>query len=468
MLKLGYVACVVSLLSYAALWSAAQATPAQDSHAPHFGSGQPPATAPNTLYAYSSLPSRGLLPQDGEARIELEFWRSIEDSTDASDYEAYLETYPNGRFAPLARARAARYKKNAAKPPQDSVEPAPPIETLDKEYIVLTDANLRAGPSSQSALVTQVSKGSRLQVTGRVTDGNWFQVKAPTGETAYIYAGLVSETPPASSPVASPEPSLPSRVPRSSQSPISPPAPSSRIEVTELAPDCPQCPVMVALPMGSFTMGYNRGDRSERPEHKVTIKQPFAIGKYEVTTSQWQACVDAGKCSAKPDTGPTPNSPVRDVSWSDAQQYVRWLSQITQQPYRLPSEAEWEYAARAGSQTRYWWGEQLGSGRANCKDCGGEWDQTAPADVGAFPANPFGLHGMSGGVWEWVSDCWNRDHSGAPDDGSSRDRADCREHVIRGGSWRNDSSYVHSASRFKYDTNVRYVLNGFRVAKSLR
>ena len=108
------------------------------------------------------------------------------------------------------------------------------------------------------------------------------------------------------------------------------------------------------------------------------------------------------------------------------------------------------------------------NGKANCKGCGGDWSNEAPADVDAFPANPFGLYGTSGGVWEWVADCWHKSYAGAPRDGSVWSESDCRENVIRGGSWRNDKTYAHSASRFTYDTGVRYILNGFRVAKSLK
>lgn len=226
---------------------------------------------------------------------------------------------------------------------------------------------------------------------------------------------------------------------------------------------------MVVLQPGSFVMGDDRGDRSERPAHRVSIAYAFAIGKYEVTLGQWNACVEAGSCRAIANTaGLSESSPAKDLSWNDAQQYVRWLSKLTGQNYRLPSEAEWEYAARAGTSSRYWWGDNMQSGKANCKGCGGDWSNEAPADVDAFPANPFGIYGTSGGVWEWVADCWNKSYAGAPKDGSVWTQSDCRENVIRGGSWRNDKTYAHAASRFTYDTGVRYILNGFRVAKSLR
>jgi formylglycine-generating enzyme required for sulfatase activity len=284
----------------------------------------------------------------------------------------------------------------------------------------------------------------------------------------FVFGDLLQK--PASKPKARTTPA-PRSVPKPVAAPIAEAkqAATPTTNKTEGIRDCPACPEMLVLPAGTFTMGEKRGDRSERPVHKVSIKRPFAIGKYEVTIGQWNECVKDGACSYKAAKGgPTENFPVRDISWNDAQEYVRWLSQKTKQEYRLPSEAEWEYSARANRQTRFWWGDTVGTGNANCKDCGGKWDHSAPAEVDAYPPNPFGVYGANGGVWEWVNDCWHKSYDGAPKDGSSWDKPDCRENVIRGGSWRNDASYVHSASRFKYDTNVRYLLNGFRVAKTLR
>ena len=232
--------------------------------------------------------------------------------------------------------------------------------------------------------------------------------------------------------------------------------------------DCAECPELVVVPAGSYAMGSEEGDQSEQPRHRVNIDRPFAIGRYEVTLAQWKACVDDGGCKYMPDKdGMAPHKPVFNVSWVDAQQYVDWLSKKTGKDYRLPSEAEWEYAARAGTSTSYWWGDSIGTGNANCNKCGGEWDRVAPAEVDAHAPNPFGIYGMNGGVWEWSSDCWFDDHKGAPADGSVRDKPNCRSRVLRGGSWRNDASYARSASRFTYDHDVRYVLNGFRVARSV-
>lgn len=419
--------------------------------------------APLSETAMLSMLSRGILPQDGEAQYELEFWQSIKDSTDAADYEAYLEAYPNGKFALLAKSRAERYKKSA---PQ---QPALIITDMNIDYIVVRTANIRQEPSAKSKRLGELKKDSTVHVTGQVSGSNWYQVKSATGVMGFVFGDLLQKPAPKPKAPTAPAPrSVPKPV---AAPPIAEPKQAARpsTDKTEGSRDCPACPEMLVVPAGTFTMGDNRGDRSEKPAHKISIKRPFAIGKYEVTTGQWKECVKAGACSGKAaKTDSAENSPVKDISWNDAQDYVRWLSQITKQEYRLPTEAEWEYSARANTQTRFWWGDKVGTGNANCKDCGGKWDRSAPTEVDAYPPNPFGVYGTNGGVWEWVADCWHKSYAGAPKDGSSWNKPDCRENVIRGGSWRNDASYIHSASRFKYDSNVRYLLNGVRVAKTLK
>ena len=217
-------------------------------------------------------------------------------------------------------------------------------------------------------------------------------------------------------------------------------------------------------------MGSNTGDSSEKPAHTVAIGTPFAIGKTEVTVAQWNMCVDAGGCPRITfDTKPAdPNTPARNLSWDDAQQYVKWLTAVSGKPFRLPTEAEWEYAARGGRVTRYWWGEQFSPGHANCKDCGEPWRADGPANVASFTANPYGLHDMSGSVWEWVSDCWHGSYKGGPIDGSAWDEPGCRVRVIRGGSWRDGASYMPATTRFKYDASVRYSQHGLRVARDIK
>lgn len=230
-----------------------------------------------------------------------------------------------------------------------------------------------------------------------------------------------------------------------------------------LRPEAVGEPEMVSLPGGTFAMG-GRDDPSETPVHRVTI-QPFAIGKFPVTVREWNVCVAAKACTYVP-TGKD-DAPVTNLSWSDTQQFIAWLSQVTQKAYRLPSEAEWEYAARGGTETKYWWGDQLRPGMVNCKGCNEPYDSTQPLNVGSFKPNPFGLYDMGGGVDEWVADCWHKNYQGAPVDGSPWVAGDCASHVLRGGSWKNDPSYVRPASRDHYDTGVRYPTHGFRIARSL-
>ena len=163
--------------------------------------------------------------------------------------------------------------------------------------------------------------------------------------------------------------------------------------------DCPECPVMVRVPAGTFTMGVSRGDPSEQPGHKVTLSRPFALGMYEVTVAEWRACVQGGGCTDMPRMAPsiTDATPVHNVHWNDAIAYATWLSKRTGQKYRLPTEAEWEYAARGGTAGRFWWGEAVGVANANWENCGGSYERSVPLPVGGFKPNPLGLYDMNGG-----------------------------------------------------------------------
>ena len=254
--------------------------------------------------------------------------------------------------------------------------------------------------------------------------------------------------------------------------------------------DCPECPEMVVVPAGSFTMGSPSSEegwhKSEGPVHRVTIPALFAVGKYEVTFAEWDACVSAGGCGGhRPDDKGWGRGarPVIDVSWNDAKAYVGWLSGKTGKKYRLLSESEWEYAARAGTTTRYYWGDgssgqcdyangadralkRQQSGRIGIvADCDDGHYRTAP--VGSFKANVFGLHDMHGNVWEWVEDCWNASYAGAPSDGRVWESGDCGVRGSRGGGWSSSPGSLRAAFRGWLDSGDRYVSNGFRVARTL-
>ena len=231
--------------------------------------------------------------------------------------------------------------------------------------------------------------------------------------------------------------------------------------------DCPECPELVVVPAGSFQMG-SRSDH-EAPVHRVSIARPFAIGRREVTFAEWDKCVEAAGCEYRGDDHGwgRGDRPIMDVSWLDAKDYATWLSRKTGQTYRLPTEAEWEYAARAGTRTAFWWGRYAGSGLANCRECDtGALQRTSP--VGSYDPNPFGLYDTAGNVAEWVEDCWNDGYRGAPRDGSARTTGNCRLRVLRGGAFESQSRYLRSASRFRYDLDVRYFANGFRLMRQLQ
>jgi formylglycine-generating enzyme required for sulfatase activity/uncharacterized caspase-like protein len=363
-----------------------------------------------------SMQSRGILPKDSSEQYELTFWDSIKDSNYASDYEAYLKAYPNGRFAALAKARIERLQAAASAPGGTSKSQA------------------AAPQAGHTAAAPEQQHGASAMVA----------TPAPTPAPA---------PPPA--PVAA--------------TPTAPSKSSSSTSGAKESKDCATCPVMIALPAGSFTMGSNSGDMSERPPHHVTIGAPFAIGKYGVTVEQWNACVAASACpKLSNENSPVPNAPARDLSWDEAQQYVKWLSKVTGKPYRLPTEAEWEYAARGGTATTYWWGEQMRKGNTNCKGCGDPWHDEKPENVGTFAANSYGLYDMGGNVWQWVSDCWHSSYKDAPADARAWDTPGCDMRVIRGGSWREGADYMLVSTRFKYSESVRQSQNGFRVVKDLK
>lgn len=261
--------------------------------------------------------------------------------------------------------------------------------------------------------------------------------------------------------------------------------------------DCESCPVMVVVPAGEYTMGSPDDEegryRIEGPQHAVAIGAPFAVGVYEVTFQEWDACVRAGGCggySAGDEGWGRGRRPVINVSWEDANGYVQWLSRETGEDYRLPTEAQWEYAARAGTETARHWGDdaseqcshangldqdlaRTNEGRAWMEEynrldpvrCSDGHERTAPA--GSYPPNAFGLHDVMGNVNEWTQDCWNNSHTGAPRDGSARESGDCSSRTLRGGGWMGAARVLRSAFRLGYPAGNRYFLVGFRVVRVL-
>jgi formylglycine-generating enzyme required for sulfatase activity len=229
-------------------------------------------------------------------------------------------------------------------------------------------------------------------------------------------------------------------------------------------------PEMVEIEPGSFMMGAYEVDLeskpAERPPHRVTIAHAFAIGKYEVTFEEYDRCTAAGRCPEAFDEGwSRGRHPVVNVSWNDAQQYAAWLSEVSGKHYRLPTEAEWEYAARAGSATAYWWGAAADLERANCRGCASEWAGKRSETVGSFPPNAWGLYDTAGNVWEWVQDCWHQDYAGAPADGRAWDDSPDGKclRVLRGGAWSFGPEALRSPGRMKFPASYRAGAAGFRL-----
>ena len=255
--------------------------------------------------------------------------------------------------------------------------------------------------------------------------------------------------------------------------------------------DCPVCPDLLEVPAGQFLMGSPPGepgrDDDEAPQHTVTIARPFAVGRYEITFDEWDACVAGGGCAGAADDGwGRGRRPVIRVSYEQAIGYTQWLSKKTGKPYRLLSEAEWEYVARAGSRTAYFWGAtadracEFENGadaaleRQKPEGWKDEWGllacddgQARTAPVGAFKPNAFGLHDVLGNLSEWVEDCYNKSYEGAPTDGHAWTTADCPRRVIRGGNWSHSPAGVRSANRNGDPPSLRNMIVGFRVARTL-
>ena len=247
------------------------------------------------------------------------------------------------------------------------------------------------------------------------------------------------------------------------------PTPSS-LRAGDVFRDCEECPELVVVPAGRFRMGCVSGrdcQDNEQPVHEVQVAS-FALGVHEVTFEEYDRFVQATGHRRPADRWGRGGQPVINVSWEDADAYVAWLSRETGESYRLPSESEWEYAARAGRTTRYSWGPDIGRNRANCTRCGSRWDAAGTAPAGSFAPNGWGLYDMHGNVWEWVVDCWHENYARAPRDGSAwTSSADCGRRVLRGGSLYSDPVLLRSARRYNHVAGARLVSYGFRVSMTL-
>ena len=436
-----------------------------------------------------------------ELAAERVFWESVKDSEHAADFEAYLEQFPGGTYEALARNRLARLTgKQDEKPdvqvvvvtpdePERVASPEPPVPTpesietaLDlnrdeRRRIQQGLASLGFGPGPADGLFGQSTRkaiASWQSTLGDAVTGHLDAEAAKALLAAGEEAALKRET----------------------------------MRPGWAFRDCPECPEMVVVPAGSFMMGSPASEEGrwddEGPVHRVTISELFAVGKYEVTRGEFGQFMDATGHSTATDCKTYENGefkrrsglgwqnpgyrqderhPVVCVSWDDAKAYVAWLSQKTEERYRLLSEAEWEYAARAGTRTSRYWGDDAS---AQCMHANG-YDQTAKpklnldldnascrdgwihtARVGGYSANGFGLLDVLGNVWEWVEDCWHESYAGAPRGGSAwMSGGECRVRVIRGGSWAYIPRNLRSANRNWDFSEDRYYDLGFRIARTL-
>ena len=358
-------------------------------------------------------------PQADARADDRALWETVKDSNNAAELQAYLEQFPSGIFAGVARARLKTL--GTARPPVQVATAAPSTLTP------------KPAPAVAAGAVTDFTPGTSFR-------------------------------------------------------------------------DCDVCPEMVVIPPGSFTIGSPTSETGrfdqEGPQRRVTIPGALAVGKFEVTRGEYAQFVqetaratgacnvfrdgkwqeDASKNWRDPGYAQHDTHPVACVNWDDAKAYVAWLSRNSGRNYRLLTEAEWEYTARAGTTTAYYWGDNAAN---NCQYANGA-DQTLKtanasatnvatctdnhaytAPVGSFQANAFGLHDMSGNVWEWTEDCWNANHNGAPSDGGARTSGECGLRVLRGGSWYFYPRGLRSAYRDGGTSVFRVNGVGFRVARTL-
>ena len=272
--------------------------------------------------------------------------------------------------------------------------------------------------------------------------------KPPQPQTATLAPPKPPPTPPPAKPQASPKPAA------------LPPRPGDTFT------DCDHCPEMSVLPAASFEMGSGTTP-FDRPVHEVTFATPFAMAVVPVTRDEWKLCVTDGGCAARPQPeGGAADLPVVDVTWQDASQYAGFLSKKTGKTYRLPSEAEWEYAAHGGKTSAFAWGDTRGVGHANCTDCGGKGSPEL-RPVRSYPKNGFGLYDMGGNVMQWLQDCWRLTYRGAPTDGSATTAPSCDMRAVRGGSFETTAAYIKPTARFRAAAETRSRSLGIRVVRAL-
>ncbi|MES2298047.1 MAG: SUMF1/EgtB/PvdO family nonheme iron enzyme [Pseudomonadota bacterium] len=360
--------------------------------------------------------------------IETQSWMAVEQDNSMAAYEAYLEQYPKGKHAAAARSAMAQLNADQTKQTEDSA---------------WRDAQAANTTAAYDAYIGTYPQGKHAGAA---------KIKLATLKEAQKRAALA----------------------------VTPTQAGSSFR------DCPDCPEMVWLPPGNFTMGSNDDDR-EKPIHGVQINYKLAVGKFSVTRGQFARFVQesghdagnscwifadrkwadtAGRNWRNSGYSQGDDHPVACVNWDDAQAFVKWLRTKTGKAYRLLSESEYEYAARAGTTSKYYWGDTASHEYANYDGVEGrdQWLNTSP--VGSFDANRFGLYDMLGNVWSWTEDCWNENYSGAPTDGSVWNGGACARRVLRGGSWFITPQNLRAADRNRGTSATRFGGIGFRLART--
>jgi formylglycine-generating enzyme required for sulfatase activity len=440
-----------------------------------------------------------------DASIETAFWNSIKDGTDRSDFEAYLARYPSGHFAMLARNRLTALSRQAA-PPARPAAAAPVQQRPAAAAPAQRPAAVAPRPATQPAARTAApaKKSMNGLLIGGVAVGvaaigafAFFMIQnsgksaavepAPAAEAAANPAGPAAEEPPSTEPDADfvdvfsaegaqgtdesaeidiegapidPSAAVGEAAPSAPLAPEPAPAASSP-EVGETFRDCELCPLMAPLPAGRFLMGSPEDEPGrnayEGPQRQVEVPA-FAISVFEVTVSEWNACAADGVCAPKP-AGADEKMPALSISFRDAEGYANWLTRKTGRKYRLPTEAEWEYAARAGTASAYWWGDRYDASNVSTREA---------RAVGSAKANAFGLHDFIGNAREWVADCYVNNFTKAPADGSAVTDGDCSKRVIRGGGWASSASDMRVANRSRIDVGGRAGYMGVRIAAEVK
>jgi formylglycine-generating enzyme required for sulfatase activity len=419
-------------------------------------------------------------------------WLTVKDSKDITTLEQFLKRHGDSIYASTARDRleaAKQQQRPAATAALASSRPtdnAPPVLTRSEPQASEAGSVMSRPPSAAE------SAQAWLAVKDATAPEPLQAFLQRHGES--IYAGparaKLAELSKGSQQVAA-VPASP--LPPNAATPavgVYPPAtrslPLTSAQERVLKPkdtltECVNCPEMIVVPPGGFTMGSPEGEpgraSNEGPQHTVSISKAFAVGKFAVTFDEWDACVAAGGCNGyqpADEGGRRGRHPVINVSWDDAKAYVAWLSKATGKPYRLLTEAEREYVARAGTVTPFWFGSTVTTRQANydgsvvyeAGEKGESRQRTLPVEF--FAPNSFGLYQVHGNVYEWTEDCWLPSYAGASKDGSApRTQAECDARTLRGGSFADGPSAMRSAARSGFSTGNRAGKIGFRVARSL-